>query len=98
MPSERIRAELAAGVEHFKPASVRALLAELDACRAAAESVPDAICTLLNYATAPEIQASLMADALGAKPLAAGGWVLRVKGRDVHFVQPSYMWMWDDAP
>lgn len=97
MPSERIRAELAAGVETFQAASVGALLAELDACKAAAESVPDAVCTLLNYATAPEIQDALMRDALGARPLPDGGWALRVKGRDVHFVRPAYMWMWDEA-
>ena len=97
MPSERIRAELAAGVDDFRAASVRALLQELDDCRAAAESVPDAICTLLNYATAPEIQAALMEGALGAAPHPEGGWTLRVKGRDVRFLAPSYMWMWDDA-
>lgn len=97
MPSERIRAELAAGVHQFQAASVRALLGELDSCRAAAESVPDAICTLLNYAAAPEIQEALMRDALGARALGDGGWALRVKGRDVHFVRPAYLWMWDDA-
>lgn len=97
MTSERIRAELAAGVDHFQAASVRALLGELDACRATSESVPDAVCALLNYATAPEIQSALMHGALGAAPLPGGGWALRVKGRDIHFVRPAYMWMWDEA-
>jgi hypothetical protein len=97
MTYARLQAELEAGVTTFGAESVRALMGELEAARAARSgSVPDALCTLLDYVQAPEIQDALMRDALGAKPLPGGGYVLRVKGRDVTFSAPAYMWLWDD--
>lgn len=98
MTLARLQAELDAGVTSFGAESVRALIAELVAARVArSDAVPDALCTLLDYLQAPEIQESLMRDALGAKKLPGGGYQLRVKGRDVSFTAPSYMWLWDDG-
>lgn len=98
MTYARLQAELDAGVTTFGAESVRALMDELDAERAyRSGSVPDALCTLLDYLQAAEIQDAVMVDALGAKKAPGGGFVLRVKGRDVTFSAPAYTWVWDDG-
>ena len=108
MGSERIRAELAAGVSTFQAPSVRELIAELDRAhleRDAANAelaaqgdtgVSAALCVLLDYLTAPEVQEAMMVQALGGRRTREpDGYMLRVRGRDIQFSQPGWQWMWE---